>query len=65
MGNGQWGTAGNWVQGLGAHGKWGTGQIMCQNVKRCQGVKKMLNVKKSNIDYGLWRKITKKNKLTQ
>ena len=34
--HGQWGTAGNQVQGLGAHG-----QVMCQNVKRCQIVKKM------------------------
>ena len=41
--HGQRGTVGNWVQGLGACGQWGTGQVMCQNVK------KMSNVKKSNI----------------
>ena len=46
--HGQWGTAGNQVQGLGTYGQWGTGQVMCQNVKRCQVVKKMSNVKKTN-----------------
>ena len=46
---------GNWVQGLGAHGQWGTAQVMCQNVK------KMSNVK--NQTPRLWRRFTKKKEI--
>ena len=37
----------NWVQGLGAHGQWGTGQVMCQNVKKMSNVQKI-----KHLDYG-------------
>ena len=43
-----YGAQGYGVQRYRPRGPWGTGQVMCQNVKICQVVKKMSNVKKSN-----------------